>query len=85
MLALSDNIQAGVVEAFNSTSTYLDDLLNIDHSYFEQMVSKKGLCRRVHFNAWLLFGLAHGRWHGSNRAYQGQYFMVIKFIDSKQM
>ena len=29
-----------VVEAFNSTSRYLDDLLNIDNPYFEQMVSQ---------------------------------------------
>ena len=27
--SLSDNNQAAVVEAFNSTSRYLDDLLNI--------------------------------------------------------
>ena len=31
MLSLSDNIQADVVEVFNSTSRYLDDLLNIDN------------------------------------------------------
>ena len=36
MLSLSDNNQADVVEAFNSTSKYLDDLLNIDNPYFEQ-------------------------------------------------
>ena len=40
MATLSDNNQADVVEAFNSTSRYLDDLLNIDNSYFEQMVSQ---------------------------------------------
>ena len=40
MLLLSDNNQAYVVEAFNSTSRYLDDLLNIDNPYFEQMVSQ---------------------------------------------
>ena len=39
MLSLSDNNQADVVEAFNSISRYLDDLLYIDNSYFEQMVS----------------------------------------------
>ena len=39
MLSLSDNNQADVVEAFNSTSRYLDDLLNIDNPYFEQMLS----------------------------------------------
>ena len=30
MLSLSDNTQADVVEAFNSTPRYLDGLLNID-------------------------------------------------------
>ena len=38
MLSLSDNNQIGIIEAFNSTSRYLDDLLNIDNPYFEQMV-----------------------------------------------
>ena len=37
MLSLSDNNQTDIIEAFNSTSRYLDDLLNIDNSYFEQM------------------------------------------------
>ena len=37
MLSLSDN-QADVVEAFNSALRYLDVLLNINNSYFEQMV-----------------------------------------------
>ena len=36
MLSLSD--QADIIKAFNSTSRYLDDLLNIDNPYFEQMV-----------------------------------------------
>ena len=40
MLSLSDNNQADVVEAFNSTTRYLDVLLNINDSYFEQMVSQ---------------------------------------------
>ena len=40
MLSLSDNNQADIIEAFNSTSRYLDDLLNIDKSYFEQMVGQ---------------------------------------------
>ena len=30
--------QADVIEAFNLTSRYLDDLLNIDNPYFEGMV-----------------------------------------------
>ena len=36
----SDNNKAGVIKAFNSTLRYLDDLLNIDNPYFEQMVDK---------------------------------------------
>ena len=38
MLSLSDNNQADIVEAFNSTSRYLYDLLNIDNPYFAQVV-----------------------------------------------
>ena len=40
MLPLSDNNQADIIEAFNSISRYLDDLLNMDNPYFEQMVSQ---------------------------------------------
>ena len=40
MLSLSDNNQADLVEALNSTSRYLDDLHNIDNPYFAQMVSQ---------------------------------------------
>ena len=40
ILSLSDNNQADAIEAFNSTSRYLDDLLNIDNPYFEQMVDQ---------------------------------------------
>ena len=32
--------QADTIEAFNSTSRYLDDLLNIDNPYFEGMVKQ---------------------------------------------
>ena len=34
------NNQTDIIEAFNSTSRYLDDLLNIDNPYFEQMVGQ---------------------------------------------
>ena len=37
MLFLSDNNQTDIIEAFNSTSRYLDDLLNIDNPYFEHI------------------------------------------------
>ena len=40
MLSLSDNNQTDNIEVFNSTIRYLDDLLNIDNPYFEQMVDQ---------------------------------------------
>ena len=40
MLSLSDNNQTDIIEAFNSTSRYLDDILNIDNPYFELMVGQ---------------------------------------------
>ena len=40
MSSLSDHNQADVFEAFNSTSRYLDDLVNIDNAYFAQIVSQ---------------------------------------------
>ena len=40
MLSLSDNNQTNIIEAFNSTSRYLDVLLNIGYPYFEQMVGQ---------------------------------------------
>ena len=38
MLSLSEDNQSGVIEAFNSTPRYLDDLLNIDNNFFDSMV-----------------------------------------------
>ena len=38
MKSLSRENQADIIEAFNSTSRYLDDLLNTDNIYFDQMV-----------------------------------------------
>ena len=40
MISHSDDTQAKVIEAFNSTSRYLDGLLNIANPYFEGMVSQ---------------------------------------------
>ena len=40
MKNLSSDIQADVIKAFNLTSRYLDDLLNIDIPYFEGMVNQ---------------------------------------------
>ena len=39
MTSLSDVKQAEIIEAFKSTSRYLDDILNIDNPYFEGMVN----------------------------------------------
>ena len=40
MLSLSEDIQSGVIKAFNSTSRDLDDLLNIDNNFFDSMVNR---------------------------------------------
>ena len=48
MKDLSSDNQADVIKAFNSTSRYLDDLLNIDNPYFEGMVNQ-----RARFTNWL--------------------------------
>ena len=40
MLTLSEDNQTDVIEAFNSTSRYLDDLLHIDNNFFDSMVNR---------------------------------------------
>ena len=40
MMSLSDDKQADVIDAFNNTSRYLDDILNINYVYFDNMVSQ---------------------------------------------
>ena len=40
LLSLQGNNQTDIIEAFHSTSRYLDDLLNIDNPYFQQMVGQ---------------------------------------------
>ena len=40
MLSLSEDNQYDVIAAFNSTSRYLDDLLNIDNNFFDSMVNR---------------------------------------------
>ena len=39
MLSLSDANQSEVIEAFNSTSRHLDDLLNFNNNFFDNMVN----------------------------------------------
>ena len=40
MMSLSDDKQADIIDAFNTTSRYLDDILNINKVYFDNMVSQ---------------------------------------------
>ena len=40
MLSLSEDNHSGVIEAFNSTSRYLDGLLSIDYNFFDSMVNR---------------------------------------------
>ena len=40
MMSLSDDKQADVIDAFNTTSRYLDDILNINNVYFDNMASQ---------------------------------------------
>ena len=39
MLSLSEDNQSDVIEAFNSTLRFLDDLLNIDNNFFDSIVN----------------------------------------------
>ena len=40
MISLSDDKQADIIDAFNTTSRHLDDILNINNVYFDNMVSQ---------------------------------------------
>ena len=40
MMSLSGDKQADIVDALNTTSRYLDDILNIDNVYYDNMVSQ---------------------------------------------
>ena len=39
-MSLSNDKQANVMDAFNTISRYLDDILNINNVYFDNMVSQ---------------------------------------------
>ena len=39
MLSLKPDTQHEIIQSFNRTSRYLDDILNLDNPYFDQMVS----------------------------------------------
>ena len=40
MISLSDDKQADIIVAFNTTSRYLDDILDINKIYFDNMVGQ---------------------------------------------
>ena len=40
MMSLSDDMRADVINAFNTKARYLDDILNINNVYFDNMVSQ---------------------------------------------
>ena len=40
MISLSNDKQANIIDAFNTTYRYLDDILNIKYVYFDTMVSQ---------------------------------------------
>ena len=40
MVSLSDDKQADVIDAFNTTSRYLNDIVNINNVYFDNIVSQ---------------------------------------------
>ena len=40
MLSFSEDNQSDAIKTFNSTSLYLDELLNIDNNFFDSMVNR---------------------------------------------
>ena len=40
MVSISDDKQADIIDDFNTTSRYLDDFININNVYFDNMVSQ---------------------------------------------
>ena len=40
-MSLSDDKPADVIDAFNTRYRYLDDILNVNNVYFDNMVSQK--------------------------------------------
>ena len=40
MMSLSEDTLSDVIKAFNSTSWYLDDLLNIYNTFFDSLVNR---------------------------------------------
>ena len=49
MMSLSDDKQTDIIDAFNTTSRYLDVILNINNVYFDTIVSQI-IPSELHFN-----------------------------------
>ena len=61
MMSLFADKDAEIIEAFNSTSRYLDNLLNIDNTYFDGMV-KQIYPSELQFNQQIQPILRHRFW-----------------------
>ena len=61
MTSLSDVKQAEIIEAFKSTSRYLDDVLNTDNPYFEGMVNC--ILKTLTFHSFRESGSTYSRLH----------------------
>ena len=66
MLSLSDDTQSDVIEAFNSTYRYLDDLLNIDNNFLDSTVNRI-------YPSELQFNKA-------NVSYRGRFFWIYIYL-----
>ena len=40
MMSLSDDKKADIIDAFNTTSRYLDDMIKINNVYYDTMLSQ---------------------------------------------
>ena len=49
MMSLSDDKRSDIIDAFNTTSIYLDDIENISNAYFDTMLSQI-YPSELHFN-----------------------------------
>ena len=52
-MSLSDDKQANSIDALNTTSRYLDDFLNINNVYFDNLVSQIYTSELQHNKAYL--------------------------------
>ena len=57
MLSLSDADQSEVIKAFNFTSRYLDDLLNVDNNFFDQCLILNFMVTRCKYSEKLLVNM----------------------------